>query len=109
MAIVRRLEPQVLEKDTNTEVESTYSIVHDTDGRAYLQIDTYGSKGCGCHSCILLPAYNESNNSGSMAGGVIEVVRITHRRAHCSTLSARSVFQRLARPFVSIVKNDLPG
>jgi hypothetical protein len=45
MAIVRRLEPQALEKDTpHTEVDSTYSIVHDGNGRAYLQIDTYGSK-----------------------------------------------------------------
>ncbi len=46
MAIVRRLEPLALEKDTpHTEVDSTYSIVHDSNGReAYLQIDTYGSK-----------------------------------------------------------------
>ena len=45
MAIVRRLEHMALEKDTpHTEVDCTYSIVHDDTGRAYLQIDTYGSK-----------------------------------------------------------------
>lgn len=45
MAIVRRLEHMALEKDTpHTEVDCTYSIVHDDAGRVYLQIDTYGSK-----------------------------------------------------------------
>ncbi len=45
MAIVRRLEPLALEKDTpHTEVECTYSIIHDEKGRGYLQVDTYGSK-----------------------------------------------------------------
>ena len=45
MAIVRQLRPQTLEKDTpHSEVESTYSIIHDDRGFAYLQIDTYGSK-----------------------------------------------------------------
>jgi len=39
------VEPQALEKDTpHTEVDSPYSIVHDSNGRAYLRIDTYGSK-----------------------------------------------------------------
>jgi hypothetical protein len=45
MAIVRRLERIVLEKDTrHTEAECTYSIVTDGDGRKCLQIDSYGSK-----------------------------------------------------------------
>jgi hypothetical protein len=45
MAIVRRLEPLSLEKDSpHSEVECTYSIVHDGAGRGYLQVDTYGSK-----------------------------------------------------------------
>ena len=45
MAVVRRLERLTLEKDTpHTEVEGTYSIIHDKDG-SYLQIDTYGSPG----------------------------------------------------------------
>lgn len=45
MAIVRRLEPLALEKESpHLEVECTYSIVHDDAGRGYLQVDTYGSK-----------------------------------------------------------------
>jgi hypothetical protein len=45
MAIVRRLDHLALEKDTpHTEVDCTYSIVHDEAGQGYLQIDTYGSK-----------------------------------------------------------------
>jgi hypothetical protein len=45
MAIVRRLELLTLEKDTpHTEVDCTYSIIHDESGNGYLQIDTYGSK-----------------------------------------------------------------
>jgi len=44
MAIVRRLECQVLEKNTShTEVDGTYSIVSDEKGHRYLQVDTYGS------------------------------------------------------------------
>lgn len=43
MAIVRKLERITLEHDSrHTEVNSTYSIVQDDDGRS-LQIDTYGS------------------------------------------------------------------
>ena len=45
MAIVRRLNQLALEKDTpHSEVECTYSIIHDEAGRRYLQVDTYGSK-----------------------------------------------------------------
>ena len=45
MAIVRKLEPITLEYDAkHTEVNCTYSIVQDTAGDKYLQIDTYGSK-----------------------------------------------------------------
>ena len=44
MAIVRRLDPLTLEKDSkHTEVDCTYSIITDTKGVKYLQIDTYGS------------------------------------------------------------------
>lgn len=44
MAVVRRLDPQVLERDTqHSEVDCTYSIVSDAEGRRYLQVDTYGS------------------------------------------------------------------
>lgn len=44
MAIVRRLEQQVLERGTShTEVDATYAIVSDAKGQRYLQIDTYGS------------------------------------------------------------------
>lgn len=44
MAVVRRIEQQNLEKGAaHTEVECTYSIVDDAQGRS-LQIDTYGSK-----------------------------------------------------------------
>ena len=43
MAIVRKLERVDLERDSkHTEVDCTYSIV-ETDGKKYLQIDTYGS------------------------------------------------------------------
>jgi hypothetical protein len=45
MAIVRRLECLALEKDSpHTEVDCTYSILHDDRGHGFLQIDTYGSK-----------------------------------------------------------------
>ena len=44
MAIVRKLEKILLERDsTHTEVEGTYSIIHSNEGN-YLQVDTYGSK-----------------------------------------------------------------
>ena len=44
MAIVRRLKPLKLEKDSkHTEVDCTYSIITDRNGSKYLQIDTYGS------------------------------------------------------------------
>jgi hypothetical protein len=44
MAIVRRLEPRALDRDTrHSEVECTYSIIHDDKGGQYLQVDTYGS------------------------------------------------------------------
>jgi hypothetical protein len=43
MAIIRKLEYLTLEKGTpHTEVQGTYSVVNDKDGK-YLQIDTYGS------------------------------------------------------------------
>jgi hypothetical protein len=43
MAVVRRLEPQTLEQGTpHSEVECTYSIVHE-NGERFLQVDTYGS------------------------------------------------------------------
>jgi hypothetical protein len=45
MAIVRRLNHLAMEKDTpHSEVDCTYSIIHDEAGRRYLQVDTYGSK-----------------------------------------------------------------
>ena len=45
MAIVRRLEPRALHRDTrHTEAECSYSIVPDDAGKPYLQVDTYGSK-----------------------------------------------------------------
>ena len=44
MAIVRKLEKVILEKESkHTEVDATYSVIH-SDGERYLQIDTYGSK-----------------------------------------------------------------
>ena len=44
MAIVRHLEAQRLEVEAkHTETECTYSVVHDRDGKLYLQVDTYGS------------------------------------------------------------------
>lgn len=44
MAIVRKLDSLSLERDsTHTEVECTYSIIMDDEGRKYLQVDTYGS------------------------------------------------------------------
>jgi hypothetical protein len=44
MAIVRHLEeqPQVV-RAAHTETECTYSVVTDSSGNKYLQIDTYGS------------------------------------------------------------------
>jgi len=45
MAIVRKLEKVKLDRESkHTEVNSTYSIIHDETGETYLQIDTYGSK-----------------------------------------------------------------
>ena len=44
MAVVRKLEPQTLEKGSpHTEVDCTYSIVADEQGHRCLQVDTYGS------------------------------------------------------------------
>jgi hypothetical protein len=44
MAIVRKLTHKVLERDVpHRDVDCTYSVVHDDDGRKYLQLDTYGS------------------------------------------------------------------
>ena len=44
MALVNKLIPQALERDSkHTEVECTYSIVADNNGQKQLQIDTYGS------------------------------------------------------------------
>jgi len=43
MAIVRRLEPLTLERESrHSEVSCTYSIVEDEEGKS-LQVDTYGS------------------------------------------------------------------
>jgi hypothetical protein len=45
MAIVRQLTELHLERDSrHTEVSGTYTVVSDSDGAKYLQIDTYGSK-----------------------------------------------------------------
>jgi hypothetical protein len=44
MAIIRKLERVSLERDSrHTEVNCTYSIVVDEQGKKSLQIDTYGS------------------------------------------------------------------
>lgn len=44
MAIIRKMEKIELERDTrHTEVDCTYSIISNPDGKKYLQIDTYGS------------------------------------------------------------------
>lgn len=44
MAIIRKMEKIELERDTrHTEVDCTYSIILNPDGKKYLQIDTYGS------------------------------------------------------------------
>ena len=44
MAVVRRLEPNALERATrHSEVNCTYSIVSDPQGHRYFQVDTYGS------------------------------------------------------------------
>ena len=45
MAIVRKLEPMQLDRDSKrSEVNCTYAVVKDDKGNKYLQIDTYGSK-----------------------------------------------------------------
>ena len=44
MAIVRKLDPIKLDRDSkHSEVDCTYSVIEDTIGNKYLQIDTYGS------------------------------------------------------------------
>jgi hypothetical protein len=44
MAIVRKLERLDLERESShSEVECTYSIIHESSGQKFLQIDTYGS------------------------------------------------------------------
>ena len=44
MAIVRKLEPINLDRDSkHSEVNCTYAIVEDDKGKKYLQIDTCGS------------------------------------------------------------------
>ena len=44
MAIVRRLEPIQMDRDSkHSEVDCTYAIVEDDKRDKYLQIDTYGS------------------------------------------------------------------
>jgi hypothetical protein len=44
MALIKKLKEQTLDRDVpHREVECTYSVIHDDDGRSYLQIDTYGS------------------------------------------------------------------
>jgi hypothetical protein len=44
MAIIRKLDPATLERDSkHTEVDCTYTILTDSQGKKSLQIDTYGS------------------------------------------------------------------
>lgn len=44
MAVIRKMELRVIEKDSpHTDAECTYSIVDESDGTKVLQIDTYGS------------------------------------------------------------------
>jgi hypothetical protein len=44
MALVRELKEVTLDRDMpHDEVECTYSVIHDNNGKQYLQIDTYGS------------------------------------------------------------------
>jgi hypothetical protein len=44
VAIVRKLEHSALERDSaHSEVDCTYSIITDDNGKRYLQVDTYGS------------------------------------------------------------------
>lgn len=44
MALVRRLEHVPLQVNVrHSEVDATYSLIQDDDGRRYLQIDTYGA------------------------------------------------------------------
>jgi hypothetical protein len=45
MAIVRHLDPAVLDRDApHKDVDCTYSFFTDAEGNRYLQLDTYGSK-----------------------------------------------------------------
>jgi hypothetical protein len=44
MALIRNIEYQSLERAArHSEVECTYDVIIDPDGRKYLQLDTYGS------------------------------------------------------------------
>jgi len=44
MAIVKKLERIILERDSNhSEVDCTYSVIQGPEGQKLLQIDTYGS------------------------------------------------------------------
>ena len=44
MAILRKMEPLSLERDSShSEVNATYTVVKDVNGENYLQVDTYGS------------------------------------------------------------------
>jgi hypothetical protein len=45
MAIIRKLQPRPLEKDSrHTETDGTYSLLTDSEGSKVLQIDSYGSE-----------------------------------------------------------------
>lgn len=45
MALIRELKELMLERDVpHDEVDCTYSIIMDDQGKRYLQIDIYGSK-----------------------------------------------------------------
>lgn len=44
MALVKKIKHQALERDSaHSEVECTYDVLIDKEGRRYLQLDTYGS------------------------------------------------------------------
>jgi len=46
MAPIKKLEQIDMERNSvHGEVDATYCIFQDSDGRTYLQIDTYGSPG----------------------------------------------------------------
>lgn len=45
MALVNKIDHQSLERDSaHSEVECSYDVIEDSQGRLYLQLDTYGSK-----------------------------------------------------------------